>query len=298
VDDVTEAARPVLITGAEGLLARALAARLATVRPVVACSRRELDITSLAAVRARTADVRPSVILNCAAWNDVDGSEDAPEAALAVNALGVRVLARAAAEHGAALVHYSSDFVFDGSAQAPYTEDDVSNPRGVYAASKLLGEWFAPDAGRWFVLRVESLFGAAHWPGTRRIGSLDRLIDALESGRPARAFVDRVASPSYVLDVAEATAALLDADAPSGVYHVVNSGHATWLELAREAARHIGGAATIIPIAAAELPLKAPRPMFAALSNRRLAAAAYRMPSWQDAIARYLAFRAGRTRAR
>jgi dTDP-4-dehydrorhamnose reductase len=193
-----------------------------------------------------------------------------------------------AADLDATLVHYSSDFVFDGTASRPYTEDDEPNPRGVYAASKMLGEWFARDAGRCYVLRVESLFGAAAFPGVRRVGSLDRIVESLRARRAARVFHDRVVSPSYVPDIAAATAALLDRQAPSGIYHVVNSGRGSWLEVAQEIARHVGGAEHILPTAAAELKLPAPRPMFAALSNQRLADTAYVMPSWQDALARYL----------
>jgi dTDP-4-dehydrorhamnose reductase len=286
--DVTRGDRPVLITGAGGLLARALAATFEGRGPLVAWSRAELDVCDGAAVRTRLAELRPSLILNAAAYNDVDGSEDAPDAALAVNALAVRTLARVAADLDAALVHYSSDFVFDGTATRPYTEDDEPNPRGVYAASKMLGEWFARDAGHWHVLRVESLFGIASFPGVRRLGSLDRIIEALAAGRPARVFHDRIVSPSYVADVAAATAALLDRQAPSGIYHVVNSGHASWLDVAQEIARHVGGVEHIVPTAVAQLQLPVPRPMFAALSNQRLAKTAFVMPSWQDALARYL----------
>ena len=285
---MTDRVRPVLITGADGLLARALAAAFTGRGPLVACSRGDLDVTKGSRVRARVAEIRPAVILNAAAFNDVDGSEDAPETALSLNALAVLSLARAAADVGATLVHYSSDFVFDGTASRPYTEDDEPNPRGVYAASKMMGEWFTRDSRRWYVLRVESLFGAALFPGVRRVSSLDRIVDTLRTRRPARVFYDRVVSPSYVPDIAAATAALLDREAPSGIYHVVNSGHASWLEVARAIATHVGGAEHIVPIAAAELNLPVPRPMFAALSNARLAETAYVMPSWQDALARYL----------
>jgi dTDP-4-dehydrorhamnose reductase len=280
--------RPVLITGGDGLLARALAGTFGPRGAVVACSRTDLDITNGPGVRARVADIRPRLILNAAAYNDVDGSEDAPEMALAINALAVLTLARAASEVGATLVHYSTDFVFDGSASRPYTEDDEPNPRGVYSASKLLGEWFARDSPRWYALRVESLFGAALYPGVRRMGSLDRIINTLRERQPTPVFHDRIVSPSYVPDVAAATMALLDREAPSGVYHVVNSSHASWLDVSREIVRHVGGAEHIVPRAAADLNLRAPRPMFAALSNARLAATAYVMPPWQDALARYL----------
>ena len=124
-------------------------------------------------------------------------------AALEVNAFGVRSLAQAAARIDATLVHYGTDFVFDGTASEPYREDDAPNPQSVYAASKLLGDWFAQGA-RAYVLRVESLFGGeapAPGAGGRRLGgSLDRIADALLEGREVRAFVDRVVSPSHVED--------------------------------------------------------------------------------------------------
>src|SRR4029077_20706647 len=123
--------------------------------------RADLDIADDAAVEAAMSRARPDVIVNAAAFTDVDAAEDQPVAALATNAFGVRALARAARTHGALLVHYSTDFVFDGAASAPYTEADRPNPQSTYAASKLIGEWFALDVSRAYVLRVESLFGRA-----------------------------------------------------------------------------------------------------------------------------------------
>ena len=182
-----------LVTGAGGQLGRTVAQVFAAQGyDVVPLARADLDLTDDARVRAAVADLGPGAILNCAAYNDVDGAEDDPVTALAVNAFGVRSLARAAAGVDATLVHYGTDFVFDGTACEPYGEDDAPNPQGVYAASKLLGEWFARGA-RHYVLRVESLFGGgALAPGAdgRRLGSsLDRIADALLDGREVRAFV-------------------------------------------------------------------------------------------------------------
>jgi dTDP-4-dehydrorhamnose reductase len=179
-------------------------------------------------------------------------------------------------------VHYSTDFVFDGRATRPYTEDDEPRPESVYAASKLLGEWFAREAPRAFVLRVESLFG-----GRVAKSSIDRIIDALLDGREARAFSDRTVSPSYVVDVAAATQALLEHGEP-GLYHCVNGGFATWYDVAREIARRLGVDGPVVPISVKDLALAAPRPQFAALSNAKLERAGVRMPSWQDALARHL----------
>jgi dTDP-4-dehydrorhamnose reductase len=155
----------------------------------------------------------------------------------------------------------------------------------VYAQSKLVGEWFAAGTARHYVLRVESLFG-----GSAARSSIDRIIDALRGGRPARVFADRVVSPSYVEDVAAATEALLDRAAPFGLYHCVNSGHATWLDVGREIARVLGAVEGLLqPVSVASVPLRARRPAFAALSNEKLRRLGIDMPSWQDAIGRHVA---------
>ena len=119
-------------------------------------------------------------------------------------------------------MHYSTDFVFDGKATRPYVEEDVPNPQSVYAQSKLLGEWFALEAPRAFVLRVESLFG-----GANAKSSIDRIAQAIAEGREAKVFRDRTVSPSYVVDVAAATRALVERGEP-GLYHCVGTGHANW----------------------------------------------------------------------
>ena len=136
----------VFVTGADGQLAHYIA-RVFAGGDVVALDRAALDITDPAAVARAVAQASPRVIVNCAAFNDVDGAEDRPEQALAVNAFAVRSLALAAETAGAVLVHYSTDFVFDGRrTSGPYTEIDAPAPRSTYASSKLMGEWFALDA--------------------------------------------------------------------------------------------------------------------------------------------------------
>ncbi len=284
-----------LVTGAGGQLGRALARVFAAQGEVVPFTHADLDLTDDAAVRARVGEARPDVILNCAAYNAVDQAEDDPVTALAVNAFGVRSLARAAVGVDATLIHYGTDFVFDGTASEPYREEDSVNPQSVYAMSKLLGEWFAAVGARHYVLRVESLFGGATLdPGAdgRRLGSsLDRIADALIEGREVRAFVDRVVSPSYVDDVAAATLALVRAKSAYGLYHCAGSGHATWFEVAMELAERLGVEPTIRGITLDQLALRAPRPRFCALSNRKLSDAGIEMPHWRDALARYARIR-------
>jgi dTDP-4-dehydrorhamnose reductase len=274
----------VVVTGAAGQLGRAIVRHFSGHADVVALTRQELDLADAAAIERRLAADKPDVVINCAAFNDVDGAEERAMDAIAINAMVVRSLARACRALDAVLVHYGTDFVFDGVAQRPYTEEDEPSPQSVYGCSKLLGDWFAADAPRHYVLRVESLFG-----GARRRSSVDKIADALRTAEPARVFVDRTVTPSFVEDVAAATRRLLESGAASGIYHCVNSGVTTWYELGEEMARLLGREATLVPVRVADVTLRARRPQYAALSNDKLRRAGVDMPSWQDALKRYLA---------
>ena len=274
----------ILICGAGGQLGQAMTASLSAHNEVVGLDRTDLDLSNASGVMATVAAVCPDIIINCAAYTDVEGAEREPAAALTANAWALRTLARAAIEINATLVHFSTDFVFDGVTDRPYTEADLPNPRSAYAVSKLLGEWFATEVPVHYVLRVESLFG-----GPKARSSIDRILQNLRQGREVRAFADRTVSPSYVEDVVAATGALLRQRGPSGVYHCVNTGWTTWSGLARELATIAGTpTAPIVDVMSDSVGLIAPRPKFAALSNDKLAAAGITMPTWQSALRRYV----------
>lgn len=275
-----------LLTGARGLLGAAIAREFRD-HEVTAFDRGRLDVTDTAAVRAAVDRVRPHLIVNCAAYNNVDEAESQPARALDVNAFAVLTLAEAAKSHGATLVHYSSDFVFDGETDRPYTEDDRPSPRSVYAASKLLGDWFALEMPRAYVLRVESLFGEPG-PDGARIGSLGTIVQRLLRGEEVPVFVDRTVSPSYTADIAAATRALVDSDAAPGLYHCVNSGAARWDQIAAHAAEVLMRPLRIKPLTLESAALVARRPRYCALSNDKLASAGITMPTWQEALRRYL----------
>lgn len=273
-----------LLLGAGGQLGTTLADIAG--HEVVGVTRADVDVTDHAAVMAVVQRVHPDVLVNCTAYNNVDGAEDDVATALAVNAIAVRSMAAAAARVGATLVHYSTDFVFDGEAAAPYTEADRACPVSVYGCSKLLGEWFAGDAPRWYVLRVESLFG-----GRQARSSVDKIARALRDGRETPVFVDRVVTPSFVDDVRDATLALLARDAPSGLFHCVNSGQGTWADVGRHVADLLGADPGLLKMTSVkDVRLRARRPTYCALSNQKLADAVGRpLPAWQDAVARYIA---------
>jgi dTDP-4-dehydrorhamnose reductase len=277
----------VAVVGSRGQLGAAVVHECSTAHDVIALTRQDLDVTDDDLVRATMGRIRPDTIINCAGFNDVDVAEDRPVQALNANAFAVRALAQAAADQGATFVHYSTDFVFDGSKSTPYTEDDRPNPRSVYAVSKLLGEWFAADAPRAFVLRVESLFGRA--PGAPPAkGSAASLLNAMLAGQEVRVFVDRTVTPTYVIDAARATRQILECGVEPGLYHCVNSDQCTWLEFVRELARHLKLEPRLRPIRLADVTLRAVRPRYCALSNARLASVGIVMPRWRDAVARYL----------
>jgi dTDP-4-dehydrorhamnose reductase len=276
----------VLVTGARGLLGAAIVREFGDAE-VCALDHQELDVADESAVEAAVAVARPDVIINCAAYNEVDRAELEPDAALRTNALGVLARARAARHTAAILVHYSTDFVFDGEGDRPYTEEDPPNPRSAYAASKLLGDWFAADAPRAYILRVESLFGRPG-PNGARVGSLATIVERIRTGEVAPVFVDRTVSPSFTTDVARATRAVVTRNVDPGVYHCVNSGFASWLQIAEEVGRLLG-----MPVRTKALTLKtanlvAPRPRYCALSPVKLATAGIGMPSWEDALQRFL----------
>jgi len=276
----------VLVTGANGQLAAFIVQAFAD-REVTAFTRQSLDVTDAGAVAAAVAAAAPDLIVNCAAFNDVDGAENRASEALAINALAVRSLARAAEAAGAMLVHYSSDFVLNSQSTEPHDEDVRPSPSGVYASSKLLGEWFALEVPRAYVLRVESLFGSpAGWTGRR--GTLDHIVDGIRQGQDVKVFTDRIVSPSYSKDVAAATRHLVASEAPAGLYHCVNDGHASWFEVAGEVAAILGIEPRLVPITVDQMPLKVPRPRYCALSTRKLAATGFAMPTWRDALRRWL----------
>ena len=277
----------IAVVGAGGQLGSAMAQACGAGHEVTRFDRASLDITDPDAVAQALGRARPDAIVNCAGYNAVDAAETHPVDAMQANAFAVRSLARAARELGAALVQFSSDFVFDGAASAPMTEDVAPNPRSAYAMSKLLGEWFAAEVPQAYVLRVESLFGAG--PGGPDKGSLAAIVNGLRAGQVVRVFHDRTVSPTFVHDASTATLALLERRCEPGLYHCVNNGAATWLEVAREAARVLGVEPVLEIVSVADVTLPAARPRYCAMSSGKLAAATgVSMPTWQDALGRYL----------
>ncbi|MFE6236715.1 dTDP-4-dehydrorhamnose reductase [Cellulosimicrobium sp. NPDC057862] len=253
-----------LVTGAAGMLGTDVVAGLGSDVEVVALGRDDLDILSAPACR----DIlRPGdVLVNCAAWTDVDGAETHEAEAFAVNAVGAANLATAAAAVGARMVHVSTDYVFDGSADEPYVEGAPIRPVSAYGRTKAAGEWAVRSASPdHLVVRTAWLYGAA---GQSFPGTIARLLRE----RGAVSVVDdQVGQPTWTVDVADVVAALVDSRAPGGTYHATSSGSCTWYEFARAVALEVGtDAAAVSPTTSEAFVRPAPRPAYSVLSHGAL----------------------------
>lgn len=282
-----------LVTGAGGMLGRDLTSLLAGLgEDVTGVTRGELDITSGTAVSSLTETVKPDVVVNCAAWTAVDDAETHEDAALAVNGHGAGHLAAACRDLGATLVQLSTDYVFDGTARAPYSEDAEPAPRTAYGRTKLAGEQAVrtvlPDGG--YIVRTAWLYGA-HGPSFVRT-----MIRLARAGTSPAVVDDQHGQPTWTADVARQIHALIAAGAPPGIYHATSAGQTTWFGLAAEVFRLLSGlgltanspertVASPTPTTSAAYRRPAPRPAYSVLGHGAWAAAGIQpVEHWRDAL--------------
>ena len=273
-----------LVTGAAGMLGRdvMLAAGNAG-HDVVGYGRAELDVTDPAALGRKLDLERPDIVVNCAAWTDVDGAESAEEAAFAVNGAGAGNVAAAAAKVEARVVHVSTDYVFDGAKGAPYVESDQPAPLSAYARTKLAGEEAVAAASkRHFIVRSAGLFGIG---GRNFVETMLRLAEAQNEVTVVR---DQVGSPTYTWHLAYGIVRLIEG-LEYGIHHMAAGGQCSWYEFAREIFEQAQVECRVLSITSEEFGAAAPRPAFSALVSQR--EHAIRLPSWQDGLAGYLAQR-------
>jgi dTDP-4-dehydrorhamnose reductase len=276
----------ILLIGGSGQLGTAILHRWRDCR-VVAPPREELALESEAQLRETIERERPDVVVNAAAFHDVDGCEAERDRAFEVNAFAVGAAAALAAQHDAVFVTLSTDYVFDGKKNAPYTEADAPNPLSCYGASKLEGERLTQAAGgRAFVVRTCGLYGASR-SRRRRTPFIERVLSQTAREAPLPVVADVVASPTYAGHLADALRRLLDTDS-FGLYHAAGAGAVTWYEFAREAIRQAGVPLDVQPIGAEQWKAAAIRPRYSALDNAKLRAAGIGLPPWRDGIAAYL----------
>jgi dTDP-4-dehydrorhamnose reductase len=272
----------VLVAGAGGMLGRdVVAAALARGHECLGMSHRQLDVTDPGAVATAVAGAVPEVLINCAAWTDVDGAEGDEPAALAVNEGGAGHLARAALAARAQMLHVSTDYVFDGTARRPYVESDPTSPRTAYGRTKLAGEHAVLSASHdHAVVRTAWLFGA----GGGNFAAT--MLGLAAAGRDEVAVVtDQIGCPTFTGHLAEK---LLDlaAQRRGGVFHAAAGGHCSWNEFAQAIFAGAGLDVRVTPTTSDALARAAARPAWSVLASERDRSP---LPAWQDGLAAYLA---------
>lgn len=295
----------VLLLGAGGMLARDLVHQAPPGAALVPLTRRDVDATDDAAVSRAVADTRPGLIINCAAYTNVDRAEAEPEQAFAVNGQAPGIIGQAASRtaHRSPLtplvVHFSTDYVFDGRGRRPYREEDPTGPLGIYGASKLAGERALAQSGaRYLIVRTSWLFGAQgrSFPRT--------MWERAAAGQATRVVTDQTGRPTYTVDLARAVWEVVSGEREGGsgtaatalplILHVANTGEATWYDVARRVFEAARAPALLSPCATADYATAAKRPGYSVLDTSRYEAlAGHPLPMWEAAVDRFLTELAG-----
>jgi dTDP-4-dehydrorhamnose reductase len=286
----------ILLTGAHGQVGWELQRALAALGEIVAIDMAHLDLANPDAIRERVRELQPEIIVNAAAYTAVDRAESEPELARAVNAVAPRVLAEEAKQLDAILIHYSTDYVFDGEKTNPYTEGDVPHPINVYGRTKLEGERAVAASGcRHLTLRTSWVYG------TRGRNFLLTMLRAAEERRALRVVDDQIGAPTWCREIADGTRALLAKpelamSGADGLYHLCAAGHTSWFGFARAIfdspqLQRLGiEPPTMEPIPSSAYPTPARRPLNSRLDCSRLASRAeVRLAAWEQALGRCLA---------
>lgn len=282
----------VAVLGANGQLGSDIirvACEMASSLETLALTRRELDVCELAAIPEALSKRKFDVLVNCTGYHKTDEVEGHATEAFRINAHAVAAMARVCKARGVRFVQVSTDYVFDGGADRPYSETNPPNPINVYGASKLLGETLAlrEYSEGTLIARVASLFGIAGSSG-KGGNFVETILRKVRETGEVRVVDDIIMSPTLTADAARVLLTLLRNVAPSGVYHVVNSGSASWYEFARQMVQEAGMAARVAATPSSAYPTVAARPPYSVLDNRKAAAQAGEIPHWRDALHRYL----------
>lgn len=242
----------------------------------------ELDITNLSAIRQMVADNNVDVIVNCAAYTNVDKAEDDEKIANLLNNIAVGYLASVAKEFGATLIHISTDYVFDGSAHFPYTEEHPTTPIGVYGKTKLDGEHSVIDSGcNYIIIRTSWLY--SQW-GNNFVKTMQRLTDERNT---LNVIFDQIGTPTYAVDLANAIEAIISSSQldQKGIYHFSNEGVCSWYDFAEMICKMSGNKCNINPIHSSEFPGKATRPHYSVLDKTKFKDTfSLSIPYWVDSL--------------
>ncbi len=273
----------VIILGAKGTLGTEL---MKIFPGSLGWDKEDCDVTNLQQLKSKLGELKDQIdtVINCVAFNDVDGAESNVETAVLLNSTVPKNLAQICKDFGFTLVHFSTNFVFDGQ-KGEYVEKDEVNPQSIYGQSKVLGERAVLEAKcKAYVVRTSVLFGKKGLSPSSKRSFVDIMLDLSTSTNEVRAIKDEVNSVTYVVDLAQAVKNLLEAKPEYGIYHLTNSGQASWFDFAQEIFKLKHSHVVTVPILGKEMPRKAPRPKKAVLINSKLP----QLRPWQEALSEFL----------
>jgi dTDP-4-dehydrorhamnose reductase len=273
-----------LIVGAQGMLGQELAKVFADYKPLL-WDREKIDIADESDVQEKIGNLKPDLVINSAAYNDVDGAEKNEDLANKINGFGVAYLAKAVRASGGILVHYSTDYVFMGDKEGGYIESDQPDPQSAYARSKYLGEQeIQKNINDFYIIRLSRLFGKPAVSQAAKKGFVDVMIELAKTKKELNVVDEELSCPTYAPDLALLTKEIVDNKKPFGIYHGANSGACTWYELAKEIFAIKRISVKLNPVSTSFYPRPAKRPEYSILLNTKLPP----QRSWQDALKDYL----------
>lgn len=277
--------KKVLILGSQGMLGHDLVQAFSEY-DLTAWGKDDLDITDEALVKEKILELDPDIVLNAAAYTDVDGAEDDEVSAMKINGEGPGFLAKACQQANSILVHYSTDYIFDGTNKDGYSEKDKTKPINVYGASKLAGEVLVQgNHNRYYIIRSSWLYGKAPQRGKLRgFNFVETMLNLASEGREINVVDDQFGKPTYTKDLAEKTKVMIEQTEHFGIYHVTNEGECTWYEFAQEIFKIKGIDVKVNPIKTEDYPMPTPRPQYAILNNTKTE----KLRPWQEALKEYL----------
>lgn len=274
----------ILITGAQGNLGRYFCTIYSDLSPIM-CGKEDLDITNEEEVISKIAEWKPDVVINCAGFTQIDEAEINLNLVQSINGYGPGYLAKACKNAGAVLIHFSSSMVFDGLNEEGYNEDDVPHPISAYGRSKLLGEMeLQENIDDFYIIRSTWLFGeraSSH----SHLTYIDWLLESAKNNNALQVVDDQIGRPTYMLDLAQATRALLENEKPFGIYHLVNTGTCSRFDYAKEILKLKSITIPLVPVKTEQL-LKRPaqRPKFEVINNTKF----IELRPWTEALKDFL----------
>ncbi|MBI4719876.1 MAG: dTDP-4-dehydrorhamnose reductase [Chitinivibrionia bacterium] len=279
----------IAIIGADGQLGTDIALAFEREHPA-ALTEKDIDVADARRVESVLADLRPGVVINTAAFTDVDRCETEEERAFQVNALGAMHIAKSCSALGSVLIHISTDYVFGGMKSEPYLESDAPSPVNAYGRTKLAGElYIRSSCATHYIVRTSGLYGLHPCIGKGGRNFVDTMLKLARERDALRVVQDEVLSPTFTEDLARQIAVFINGTLPFGIYHATNEGECSWFEFAKEIFAQARLGVLVEPTTSAQWNAPARRPAYSALENAGLKARdLYTMPPWRDALRRYL----------